>query len=866
MSNKPDITRTAHVLPFDRLSPSDFERLCFWLIVREGFEEAEHLGTAGNEQGRDIVANENGQQLAFQCKRVKAFSSSDAINELNKVLSLPPADRPVGIVFLVTCIVSTTTRDRARVHARNASPNFTTRFWCLTELDERVKRHPEIVSEFFQLGAVIEPAEMRARQQDWAIDVPPTISDVGNFVGREDILSALHLAVKRDIVRIGIWGPPGIGKTRTVQHFFWQCKQQSDLYDPIWLRVDDLFGKSRTGADAPGVLKWSRHGLLERLEDEKRRRPRAVFVFDNVQANPADIAWIVTRLGQVPAFFLTWDAGALPPCNPTIRLAELPQSASRQLMLSYSGEHVDRNAVSQLCDILEHYPIQLELAGRRLRLQTSTIEDLIEECGTKGTLLLKGRTFDREEVHIAQLVWGSFNCLDPAERRVLCALAALPAHAISGATVRWTTDMLGGNQVHNLDRSLQLGLITQRAVPDWRGCRYQFRSLMRDVFHLAEEFESSSRIIETYLSSGAALKDPSVEVIRLALERRLATQADKFPFDLSQMEYLFIEAIPSIRACVRNVVERVDNIEQRNAFQKALQKLFRTPRSEVVTLEYLELLRRWGMPDKHGELRRLFIRPMCQEIGEAYRSLTPVVSGFAAKVLADLNNQSLSEFISEQILSDNWSSRKAAMRVATYEEVGAAREAIVKLLGERDSKIRKLAVDGLWWGAGDQQVADRVFDLFANDSDEHVTFAAACTLGVHRDQRVVEYLLSRLSADDSEIRAEVCSVLWRFCDVPAVAARLVELATTDVDIDVRINIVFALLDEKHERAGSLWFQLIEFAEITPWNEVGDRRDAVAGLGVTLRPRTPFVDSLPNAIANKLTNWLSMDKLRVRRCK
>ena len=62
--SQPPITGTTHTLPFDRLSPRDFERLCLWLVEREepalslskGYERAEHLGAAGSEQGRDIVA------------------------------------------------------------------------------------------------------------------------------------------------------------------------------------------------------------------------------------------------------------------------------------------------------------------------------------------------------------------------------------------------------------------------------------------------------------------------------------------------------------------------------------------------------------------------------------------------------------------------------------------------------------------------------------------------------------------------------------------------------------------------------------------------------------------------------------------
>lgn len=53
---QPPITGTTRTLPFDRLSPRDFERLCLWLVEREGYEHAEHLGAAGSGQGCDIVA------------------------------------------------------------------------------------------------------------------------------------------------------------------------------------------------------------------------------------------------------------------------------------------------------------------------------------------------------------------------------------------------------------------------------------------------------------------------------------------------------------------------------------------------------------------------------------------------------------------------------------------------------------------------------------------------------------------------------------------------------------------------------------------------------------------------------------------
>ena len=146
-SSRSLVTRTTHTLPFNKLSPRDFERLCLWLVEREGYERAEHLGAAGSEQGRDIVAWRKGELWAFQCKRVQRFGPREALREVGKVLALPDGQRPVGLVFLVTRDVAANTRQQARERCQESG--LACHFWVGTELDEKVKRHPDIVSEFF---------------------------------------------------------------------------------------------------------------------------------------------------------------------------------------------------------------------------------------------------------------------------------------------------------------------------------------------------------------------------------------------------------------------------------------------------------------------------------------------------------------------------------------------------------------------------------------------------------------------------------------------------------------------------------------------------------------------------------------------
>jgi len=145
--SKPIVTGTAHTLPFDKLSPRDFERLCLWLVEAEGYEKAEHLGAAGSEQGRDLIAWRGSELWAFQCKRVQSLYAKQALAEVDKVLALPLAQRPAGLVFLVTCNMAAGARQGARDRCQEAG--LACYFWTGTELDLRVKRHPEIVTEFF---------------------------------------------------------------------------------------------------------------------------------------------------------------------------------------------------------------------------------------------------------------------------------------------------------------------------------------------------------------------------------------------------------------------------------------------------------------------------------------------------------------------------------------------------------------------------------------------------------------------------------------------------------------------------------------------------------------------------------------------
>lgn len=148
--SKPPVTGSSHPLPFEKLSPLDFERLCLWLVRREGFDPAEHLGEAGSEGGRDVVAWKDGRRFVFQCKRVQAFTAAHAKKEIEKLRKLRADEQPQELVFVVARAVSAEARNAIRAEWGDEE---TCHFWAGSELDERVKRHPDLVRQFFQLSA-----------------------------------------------------------------------------------------------------------------------------------------------------------------------------------------------------------------------------------------------------------------------------------------------------------------------------------------------------------------------------------------------------------------------------------------------------------------------------------------------------------------------------------------------------------------------------------------------------------------------------------------------------------------------------------------------------------------------------------------
>jgi tetratricopeptide (TPR) repeat protein len=218
---KPIVTKSNHLLPFSELSPAQFERLCLWLVEREGYVRPEHLGEAGSEQGRDVIAyraTESGERLwYFQCKRYHTIGATTLIKEVEKYNDLiiaDPTKGPFGIVFVTNAVLSANARKKVREFCNKQG--YECEFWARTELDLYVKKHADIVAEFFNI--TLQPPPPRNKIS--IARLPVTGSDLFGRDAELQLLDAAWANPDINIITFFAWG--GVGKTALVNHWLKQ--------------------------------------------------------------------------------------------------------------------------------------------------------------------------------------------------------------------------------------------------------------------------------------------------------------------------------------------------------------------------------------------------------------------------------------------------------------------------------------------------------------------------------------------------------------------------------------------------------------------------------------------------------------------
>jgi len=329
-TDRPPATGSRHPLPFERLSPEDFERLCYALVRREGYDAVEHEGVAGADEGCDILAFRDGERIIFQCKRYPRLSPSEAAAVVDKILGLPAAQRPQKLVLIVAGTVSHQARERFRERAGSMACEV----WARTELDERVHRDPNLLEQFFALPrahrTLVAPATDKTPLKLWLRGVVADHQQLTPYFQRQpelDLLQRVYvdLQLTAETDRAGfsassklgtptelrealdldpadhpwvtrrwvILGDPGAGKTTLLRHFTatlaadryrtWVpvfeslpqlLRSKEFILDPIGRRMERL---GRSGEKLKALLK--RRGtkghlllLLDGLDEVPRER------------------------------------------------------------------------------------------------------------------------------------------------------------------------------------------------------------------------------------------------------------------------------------------------------------------------------------------------------------------------------------------------------------------------------------------------------------------------------------------------------------------------------------------------------------------------------------------------------------------
>lgn len=175
--------RPVHFMDF---SGRDFERLVFAYTLRAGWTEAEWLGEAGGDGGRDISCrNHDGSTTVFLCANFKTLTVAKASSDLNKLVGSEP--KPNKIFVVAGGSVSADLRKKIR--AKAAALGFEVcNIWSGSELEEHIRLKASDLLERFCNGEAF-PDTPHELQSFAAADRRPLAAktaheeDLGQFVG-----------------------------------------------------------------------------------------------------------------------------------------------------------------------------------------------------------------------------------------------------------------------------------------------------------------------------------------------------------------------------------------------------------------------------------------------------------------------------------------------------------------------------------------------------------------------------------------------------------------------------------------------------------------------------------------------------------
>jgi len=148
------ILKTNNLVDFLNLSPTDFERIVYWIVEEGGkFDNVEHIGGTGDE-AKDVIGYKdkgdgNHSLTYFNCKRYKDISPGVLKKELDEINKHPlvDGDRLEAIYFCTAESVSPQGKKEIKKHGKSYGFKKII-FWGRTELDNFYKKSESLKKEF----------------------------------------------------------------------------------------------------------------------------------------------------------------------------------------------------------------------------------------------------------------------------------------------------------------------------------------------------------------------------------------------------------------------------------------------------------------------------------------------------------------------------------------------------------------------------------------------------------------------------------------------------------------------------------------------------------------------------------------------
>jgi len=444
------ITSTNHPLPFLNLSDRDFERLCLWVATRERYEKVQHVGASGNDKGQDVLAGKDGGRVCIQCKRYKEFGPSRAIAVVDEILKLRDSEQPTELILAVACDVSLDTREALE---KRADGRFACTVWAATELDEKVKRDPKIVAEFF--GA-------RPAHRDTPFILPQ--ADVSTFTGRVEELDLLrNRLIDRRSTKVctiaGVSGTGGIGKSALACHFAHTYREEFPD-GVIGLRIDgkDTDTIAREFVRSAGVeLDAEDDRGASALMQETFGHCRSLLIFDN--ADDASVRELLPGGDRCAVIVTTRDRTLSSlldiPAAGRIDLAALQPEEARELLGKLLDDQriiQEPDAVDQILRLVGNLPLALQIVGANLRMQPwRSLSDYAKALEEERTRLERLKVRGDLHLDVRASFSLSLRILEPAEVDFLACLSVcapagfsiLGASAAAGCDQEATHERLG---------------------------------------------------------------------------------------------------------------------------------------------------------------------------------------------------------------------------------------------------------------------------------------------------------------------------------------------------------------------------------------------------------------------------------------